>query len=218
MSRIIDSAALDLINTVLGITGVGETEETIIDTRNVSQLLDLLPMVRRSMVLGTHAGIWQGDMTNVHAIADDTVSTIDVYAPGVAAIGAFPSPLGKQYDVWLLSASMEETGAGGGLAGALLKAVPTGQSNQAWGINDSGAQQTGIGQSVLGLWTGLDSSVTNDNPVGIMGDGLTNLRIAYRILRGTLITFTTEAAAAATFRMRLMLGIFPVGLGQDVLT
>jgi len=219
MSRIIDSAALDLINTALGITGVGDTEETIIDTRNVQQVLPILELVRRSMVFGTHGGIWQGDMVNIHAAAGDEESLIDPYVPGALSTVGFPGSLGKQYDVWILQASMERTAGAGTLDGALLKSLPSGQSNQAWGVNSSAAAVTGIGQTVLGLWASVDASAAGENAVGLLGDGTTLLRTAFRLLRGSEITYSTTAAgASATFRCRIIMGIFPIGLGQDVLT
>jgi len=211
----VESNALDNLARVLGIAGV--TGTTILDSGNLSQVLEVTDIVRRSRTPGITTGWFYGLIRHVHAAAGLLNSTIDPYAPdGASQVAPFPRIVPPGFDVWLLNASVLRNSGAGTLDGAALFLDPS-AAQQGWGIDDSGTAIVANDPYPLARWTSLDTSMAGIDPFGIAGDGGASVRINQRIARGTVIRFVSDvAAAAANVQCMMTMGLFVEGLGQDI--
>lgn len=214
MTRPIDSDALVLVNRALGIAGVLPST-TLLDDGNVSQILSLNDIIRRGRTIGVTKGWYYGVLENAHAGAGADESSIDPYAPGVAAVDPYPAVVDANTDVWLIGATIKRSGGAGDIDGAMLFIDPP-AVQQAWGVDESGTPVTPSAQICVARWTEIDASLAAGGTTGISGDGSSYVRVNLRLARPTSIRFATDADAAATFRCIMVLGLFPAGLGQDV--
>ena len=215
MGKPIESDALDRVYRVLGLSGGALPKGTILDDGNVSQVLSINEIVRRSRTSAATSGWFYAIFQNVHAAAGPLTSSIDPYDPGVAVLAPYPDPVPRGFDLYILRAMLRRNSGAGGLDGAVFS-MNGGVGQQAWGVNDDGTA-TGASQDPMpfALFTGLDTSTTS--AVGLSGDGSVNVPVNLRVPQGLLnITLRTDAAAAATFRGYLIMGLFPEALGQDV--
>jgi len=218
MSLNIDSEALVYLKRILSMPGAGSSE-TVLDDGNVTQVLDILPIVRRSLTPIESGGIFVGMMENVHGGADDEASEIDPYAPGACAIGGYPPDVREGLDVWLLRADVRRTALAGELTGGQLR-FDTSIEAQGWAIDDAAACLLGQGdQSVLAQWGNIDTTVNGGiHPAAEVGTGALYVKVGVRIRRGLRLRFDTTSAGAATFRLVMLIGLFPEALGQDAVT
>lgn len=215
MTKRIDSDALVLLNRMLGLGG-GGSGATDLDDGVVSQTLDILSVVRRARTPARSLGWFFGQFRNIHAAGGALQSSINPFAVGALAHNAYPTSIRRDFDLWLISASVNRAAGAGALDGATLlnSAVA---ADHGWGVDDSGAGfGPGAGLLLLARWTGLDSSIAGQDAHGIAGDGSVLVQIGQRIPRNTVIRFNSDAAAAATFDCVVTLGVFPEGLGQDI--
>ena len=214
MNQRIESDALDLVTRILGITGA--TGLTLLDDGNVSQVLELGPIIRRSRTPGITTGWFNCFLQNVHGAAGSLHSEIDPYNAGDSAVAPYPAAVPQGFDFWVLYASLRRQSGAGTLDGAVFYSDP-GAQQQGWGENDSGAAVASTLASPLALWTGLDTSITLTNGIGVSGDGSTMVKIGRRIPRGVILEFDSDVAgAAATILLSLTCGLFPEALGQDI--
>jgi len=197
-------------------TGLGPVD---VDTGNISLTLPTVPEIaRRGLAPGNIGGWGIGVLENVHGAADFESSSIDPYQPGDAAVGAYPSPVPLDFDVWLLGATAIQTVGTAGLDGAFILINPV-ASQQMWGRDDTGDPVVTDPPMVLGRWDAVDSAVTGSSDVLITEAGETYIPINMRIPRsGCLIVFHTESAGIAEYQATLLMGLFPAALGQDVVT
>jgi len=213
VTKRIDSDGLILVNRQLGIAGPQQSPTELDDTW-VSMIMDITPSVRRARALGVVQGWFIGVMENAHAGAGALTSTIDPYIPGATAVGAgganFPATIPQGYDVWLMSAVLARTAGGGALTSGLFSLAPA-AVNQAWGIDDMGAAAAAPANFGISHWTSI-----SNGEVGLNAAGRTFIPFNMRIPRRTTFRFFTDAAAAATYQLVLILGAFPEGLGQDI--
>ena len=212
MSKQIESDALILINKQLGIAGPLQVP-TFLDDANLTLIMEVTDAVRRSRALGVVQGWNIGVMQNVHAGAGSLVTVVDAYAPGTAAVaggaGGFPPIVPSGYDVWLIGGMVTRNSGAGGLNSGGFSLDPA-TVNQAWGIDDMGAAVT-ASRSPLQIWTSIDVFGAG---LDAAGRGYVDWRL--RIARGTEFRWQSDAAAAATFQLILILGVFPEGMGQDI--
>lgn len=214
--KLIQSDALVLVNRLLGLAGGLMQEPTNLDESTLSQVIDIGAILRRARCGGALTGWFHGVMQNVHAVADDQDSSVLPYDAGAAIPGqsAYPSPVPRHLDLHLIAATVERTaGAGALTGGGLLMTSP--QVDQAFGVNQAGALVETDLPVPLVRWTALETGAAA-LAIGISGDGSVYHRINLRLPRDVTLHFFTTAAAAATFRCGLVLGLFPEGLGQDV--
>ncbi len=217
MTREIDSGALLSLNRILGIAGQG-SGSTELDDGNLTQVIDVAPVVRRSRVLGATAsgGYWYWVQQHVHAAAGVLSSEIDFYDPAFPQNG-YPASVPKDYDVWIGSFSGRRT-AGAGTLGTARLGIDPNSTSQCTGIDDSGAEVTNTQAQAIYEWDQLSSGVSGIPPA--FQNSLT-LAVqdhrAWRVPRGsTVACWTNAVGASATFLFQGWLGLFPEGLGQDI--
>jgi len=215
LSKPIESDALDRVYRVLGLSGGALPKSTLLDDGNVSQILSVNELVRRSRTSAATSGWFFAIFQNVHSGAGALTSSIDPYAVGAAnAIAPFPANVPRGFDLWILRASLRRTSGSGGLDGAVFS-YNGGTSQQAFGVDVAGDPVASQDPIPFALFTTLDSSTSSI--VGVSGDGSVSVKVDLRLPQGiSNVTLRTDAAAAATFRGYLTLGLFPEGLGQDV--
>ena len=217
---LITNSILKIIRPLIG-QSQGNVEPTVVDTTNVSLTKPVFPdAARRGLAAGGVGGIFQGILENVHSAADDEQSEILPYTAGVDAVGAFPAVISSEFDLWLLRANVVRTAGAGTLEGATLKlrAPLTNRPSLGFGRDDAGAPVTTNSRYHLAFWNSLFTGAAGINPPGINDiSGETDIKINLRLPPGCTLTFdSTSGTASATFRLIMYLGLFPAGLGQDV--
>jgi len=209
--------ALELIQKLFDIPGSQASATTDLDTANISQVVDVLTVARRSTRDAVRAGYYQGVLENVHSGADDELSFIDPYNVGGSASAPYPASVPLGWDVWLLGVSGFRSSGAGGLTGATVSLNP-GIPQQGWGQDDTGAVVAATGPRYAVAAFDTISTLTAALDVMQTEAGLVYQPINQRIERGVLFDFHSTAAAAAEFQMIFITGLFPAGLGQDLAT
>jgi len=215
----LNSDALTLMRRMLDIAGTGSSV-TELDDGNLTQVVNVNDIVRRSRTQGISSGWYICMLRNVHSGADDESSEIDPYAPGDSAAGqsAYPSIVQAGFDVWICGAWVSRSsGAGELTAGELDLDTNASAQFQGWAQDDSGAAVSSGTGVELTQWELLHAPASGVNVMGIeVGTGLTRSRIVQRVRRGLFLRFNSTSAAAATFDCNMLIGLFPSGLGQDI--
>lgn len=215
MARPIDSGALRWIGRALGISAQSPQHIDLLDN-TVHQSLDIGQLVRRGRADISNAGLGIGVMRNIHTDAESLASTIDPYNVGAAAI-KWPTPVRDDFDIWLLAAAVHQTSGGGTISAAL--AINYGLNMDVWGIDDNDVPVTGFGDVItVAWWNSLLAGGGGDVFGALGGDGLPFQRIGWRLPRSTpptILQFTSTSSITTTFDCQLLLGLFPVALGQD---
>lgn len=210
----VDSQALGLVNRALGLTGAGAPLTEFLDG-TVEQTLDIAALVRRGRTQAGTTGIYYGTLLNNHAAANTQISGLSPYLTPVGALPPYPSPMPAGFDIWILAAAVQQISGSGTFTGAL--SINTSDAVQGWGIDEAGAAVTGLGRFPLVFW---DSVVTQTTEFGLTEAGQPLGWIGLRLLRtpanDSSINFSSTSSAAAVFRCQILLGVFPIGLGQDI--
>lgn len=212
MVKKIDSDALGDVNLSLGLSGAGSRITELADGV-VDQVLEIGQLARRGRTQQSTQGLYYPTMRNVHSAADNESTTVDVYDVGtVAVVEPYPNPMPRQFDVWLLGASLRLV-SGGGSIGATLS-LRVGTRAAGWGIDDSGSQIL-VSQPIrLIHWNTLIT--VNSTTFGVKNDRNPHGKVGLRIPRvGSELIFASTSGAAATYDCQLILGVFPAALGQD---
>ena len=206
----IDSDALGTLQKSLGLSGAGSPITELADGI-VDQALDVVPVIRRGRTQAATEGLYVAELINVHAAADSRTATLVPFQPTTTAIAPYPSPMDSRFDVWLLSASLQQTAGAGTLSAALFMNSPAG----VMGLSTTGA--AGIAGHTLAFW---DATATENITFGLLNGANGPLaKLGFRLPRGitTQLVFASTSSEAATFACFLIMGVFPVALGQDVL-
>jgi len=216
LSRQIDSGALRYVGGSLGISGFAPQHIDLMDD-SVQQTFDMGQIARRGLADISNAGLGVGVLRNIHTDAETLGSSVDVYNVATGAI-KWPVPVSDDFDIWLLAAGLHRTsGAGTVNAGLSLN---YGLQMDVFGVDDSGAAVTGFSDVITLAW--WDTLITAGDTFGVRGAaGAPNERIGFRIPRSTpasLLQFTSTSSLTVTFDCQLLLGLFPVALGQDGIT
>lgn len=210
----VDSDALGVVTKALGLSGAGSPITEFADGV-VDQTLDVGQIVRRGRTQEPNQGIYTATLTNIHAGGGTLTSDAFPFAMlgGVGVIAPYPDPLPAGFDLWLLTASMRQASGGGTVTGAVF--INYAIAQQGWGLNDAGAAVVGLSSIVACYWNALVAAGTT---FGVQGNaGMTTWKLGMRLPRniGTQLLYSTVASEAATFICDLVLGVFPVALGQD---
>jgi len=195
-------------------TGAGVT---VVDEGNVSLTMPLIPDVaRRGLALGAD-GWGHGIIRNVHTAADSEQTNVFPYSAGDGAIPPFPEALARHLDLWLLGVCGARISGAGDLTGGVFEFFPD-NGQQFFGVDDSGATITANLGIPLAIFDGQESGTTgtSDEPLLLQGTGGAYLPLRLRLPRACMLRWTTEASATATFDLKLIMGVFQGGLGQDV--
>ena len=184
---------------------------TELEDDRVHQALDVVPIVRRGRTFASTQGIFTGLIRHVHTVADDMETAVTPYGAIVGVISPYPDPVPDKFDIWLINAVLRRTSGAGTLSALLTVQFFT----QGWGVNDSGAAVASQMDQPLAFW---DAIATEDISFGLLAGGQGPIaHIGVRLPRdaNTTIRFRSTSSEAATFAVQLVLGLFPVSLGQD---
>jgi len=210
----IDSQALSLINSALGLTGSGSPITELLDGQ-VEQALDLTQIIRRGRTLANTSGLFHGVIRHVHTDAESIATTVSPYSFGATGlISPYPDPVPPSFDLWLLYANVRRI-SGGGTLNALLKISEAARS-QGWGIDDSGVAIVSNPGQPLAHWDAVFTEGAFTYGV-LAGTGELNRYIGLRLQhrRDTDLEFLTTSSITVTYQLEVVLGLFPVSLGQD---
>jgi len=208
---------LKIVQSLVG--GSPGSGPTVLEDDSVTQTLPVVPHIaRRSLTVGNVGGIFTAVLENVHSAADFEQSSITVYSPQTAArIAPYPVEVDKNFDIWLLGCSLVRTVGVGGLVSGRCGWNPS-EETQGLGIDDAGAAV--LSTPIIGLarFDAIDASLTGVEGDGITEQGLNYQPINLRLSRRATLVFSSESAAAAEFQLICVMGLFPAGMGQDVVT
>lgn len=211
----IDSQALAIVNRALGLFGSGASLTEFLDG-SVDQTLDIGDLVRRGRTVAKSQGIFMGLLRNIHGAANTQTSTFQPYLGGTGTIAPYPEPMPPGFDIWVLAAYVRQLSGSGTFTGALM--IDPNTTNLGWGVDQAGNAVSAAARMALIFW---DSLVTQTDTFALLEDGQPWAKIGQRLFRlnrdDVALLFSSTSSAAATFDCFVMLGVFPVGLGQDVL-
>lgn len=214
MSRITNSL-LKIVQDLIG--GSGGSGITTLDDESVAQVLPIVPEIaRRSLTIGNVGGIFTAVLENVHSGADFEQSSVTVYSPTAAArIPPYPRVVGKNFDIWLLGCSLVRSVGTGGLTAGRCGWNPSVET-QGLGIDDAGASVIATPIIGLAMFTSINADLSGVEGLGVTDQGLAYQPINLRLSKRATLVFSSEAAAAAEFQLICVMGLFPAGMGQDV--
>jgi len=209
----IDSDALGTLTKALGMTGRG-SQITELEDGTVEQVLEIGQIARRGRSIAGSTGIWTCVLQTVAASALTLDAGIDPYEPGALSVNGYPASVPEQFDVWILGATFRVS-SGTGLTNAVLRiTMPLNQ--QGWGATDADVQQLQVTIHPLAFWDTL-ATITGIVTFGVLaGEQGFYKRIGLRIPRGATLDFATTSSAQATFNCEMIMGVFPISLGQDI--
>lgn len=213
MAQKIDSDALAVVTKSLGLTGRGSQLTEFLDGQ-LDQTFDVLPAIRRGRTLASTEGIFTAILRNIHSAANSVTTTVRPYnIDSVDAIAPWPAPVPEQFDIWLLEATVSREAGAGDMVGGLLDIQ---LDSQGFGRDSAGAAVVGSAAIPLAFWDALatEGAVTMGILAGARGP-IKRIGIRLPRINDPALTFRTTSDAAAEFQADLILGLFPVSLGQD---
>lgn len=211
----VDSDALGVVNRALGLSGRGD-DKTELEDGILSQGVDVAPMIRRGRTLQPSEGIFYGILRNIHSGSGLLTSQIFPWAADDNAVAPYPRRVPVQFDLWLLYATAIRS-SGAGTVSASLSMRMSGLS-QGWGANNLGAIVESLENTPLLHWT---FNVALDDTFATLSSTTQPLqKIGLRMPRVGVpsIIFASNASEAATWNCQVVMGLFPVSLGQDAIT
>lgn len=210
------SDALEFVSRALGLGGVGAAT-TEFEDEGLIQTLDVSSLIRRGRTEVSTHGIHIGIIRNIHTAANSVETNIDPYNVGVGpAIPPYPPAIGPGFDLWLIGATVRRISGTGTYTGVLYQNL--GASGQGFGIDSVGADVVNASDQPLAHW---DSFLTEGtNVMGLSEAGqpyiAINMRLPRRSGGGTTIVYQSTSSAIMTDQVQLIMGLFPVAMGQDV--
>lgn len=209
----IDSDALGIINKALGLEGAGSPITELADGV-VDQVLSINEISRRGRTLAGNEGIFTGLLQNAHAGSGTLTSSVFPYAVAVGAIDPYPSPMPTQFDIWLLSVALRRVAGAAGLNDALVVINYTGRQ-QGFGVDAAAAAVVSLGSMAVAHFDALTTAGVHTAGIDPIKGLLIKTGIRLPRDLGLSINFVSISAGVATFVLDLVLGVFPVSLGQD---
>ena len=212
----VDSDALNVLTKALGLTGRGAPVTELTDGI-VDQSLDVVPIIRRGRTLAGSEGIFTAVFNNEHTDAETIANSIDPYkVPAAIAIAPYPAPeMPKQFDVWLLQAHMIRISGSSTIRAMLEYQYPP--TLQGWGVTDSGVAVVANPAVTLAYWdAAINIGTKTFGGLAAAEQPLAPIR-PFRLPRavdGPLI-FTSVSTLTTVMQLQVILGVFPIALGQD---
>jgi len=208
----IDSAALAGMNDAIGIVGPGSQVTELMDG-TVEQVIEVGQVVRRSLTPANTTGIFSGALTTIHAGAGDLLAFVSPYDVDPAnTFAPWPTPVPRNFDVWLIGASVRRMSGSGTFTGRL----DIGTNTAGFAEDNTGAPAS-FAALVVAVWDSI--ALLGGLNLGVSPDGHVYQRINLRIPRESLgtdfIGFVSTASALSTYTCALQIGLFPSSLGQD---
>ena len=213
MVKKIDSDALGILTKSLGLSGAGSPVTELTDGV-VDQALSINEVVRRSRTQAGTGGIYTAVTRHVHTGATVIFSSIAPYnISSTLARPPWPTPMPVQFDIWLLGAALNIASGSGAISAAIgLQYDP---AQRGWGVNDSGNLVTVTSTPRLAFWTSFVSALQGMGILASVGQPYQPIRMRLPRSDNTLLTFGTVSAADIEMDFEMLLGVFPVALGQD---
>ena len=181
----------------------------------VVQSLDIGSSVRRGRTLAGSDGYYAVVLRNIHAAANTVSSSERPFNPRSLPLNAYPAVVPPQLDIWLIGASVVRISGTGTYACKLdIDTVP---GQQGWGTDSANNAVVSSLRQAIGVW---DQVTTINDTFVTQADGKPYLPIGIRLPRhiDTLLVFSGVSSAAITVEAQIILGVFPVALGQDIAT
>lgn len=215
MAKIVSSTALAPLNKALGLAGSGDSQTELQDGI-LDQVLDVGPIARRGGSVSTSEGIFRVTLRNVHAGAGVLDTSWQPYTPAAAGRAApYPTVVPDTLDFYLLGVSIERVSGGGALNDAAVRVT---NLLLGFGIDNSGAGVVPTSVLTVAAYNGLNTAVT---PVyGLLDSKQPFQKPMIRIPRrgavaSPFIVFNSDSSGIATFDCVMLVGLFPIALGQD---
>ncbi len=216
----VDSGALALVARTLQLSTAG-SQLTEFQDELVQQMLDVHPFVRRALAPIGSQGIFTASILNTH-VGDDTITTeVNPRSPGTLFVGnGYPDLVPPNLDVWILQAYGEAvTGTAANFATGILTLITEdigmGWRNEA---SDSALRQLLMCWDKI-LQRGDIELLFDDQYNAFTAEFYGTIPLRLRHTANTRIRFTTvHGTGGATYKLLLTLGLFPAGMGQDVLS
>lgn len=213
MAKKIKSDALWLMNRVLGIAGPGAPITEITDG-TLEQVIDVTPVIRRSLTLAGTQGLFGALMENVHPVGNEQiVTTVNPYQVPIGVQAPYPDPVGPDFDIWVVGCSALRASGGGSFQGMLEMQ----STNTGWGVDDQGAAVTGDTGQPLAFFDGFVTALGRSFGITMDTRNRPYVPLNFRIPTGgqAQLLFRSFSNSPSTWRLHLWLGLFPVSLGQD---
>lgn len=197
----IDDQVLQSVSKALRLPLSGAAPLTFFDDGHLQQVLDVTGLLRRGGVLGPTGGLWACGLTNTHAIADTQSQNFDPFAVATPLNG-FPSPIPDFLDLWIITPLIT---LNADVAGTAFFGVQWPASRVGFGISSHSEPLVVISGSAVIAGTRIGTPTTA-GPVTAR---------AYRVPRGATLRFDSTSTGAGAMVARFIVGLFPIGLGQD---
>ena len=211
----LDAGSLDLLKDSLG-EGRGGSLFTELDDGNLQLTFDTNAIARRSRAPGSRGGIFYGILRNVHTDAETLQTTVNPFTVKTGAIAPYPSLADEDFDsslfdMWVLQAAVRQISGSGDMTAALFATYPS--RTQGWGVDDSGVAVVNALQMGLAFW---DNIVTQSAVIGLQGAAFPLASPQFRLPAESTLAFSSTSTLTSSYDCQVLLGIFPIALGQDV--
>jgi len=213
---IVKNPLLGSLQALIGIAPAGVP--LVLDEGNIALTLPIVPEIaRRSQAIGNLTGWFFTILENVHSGADNEVNSVDPYEAGAFANPPFPGSVPIGYDLWVQGCALTESSGTPAVVGAIFS-MNSQIRYQGIGRDDVGAAVVANVPLPLVAWDGTftAASYANGDPCTVVGTGRIWSDVSVRVPRGAVLRLHTTSGAAGEFRLVILMGIFPAGLGQDV--
>jgi len=213
--RDIDSDALSQVTRQLGVSGIGEGV-AILDDQELRQVLDVGPAVRRGRADVANGGWFWGVLHNVHLGASALSSFINPYEADGFELTSYPANVDvSRFDIWIIGATLRVfSGASSITNASFFMGAPL--RSLAFGKDDMAAAVTPVGGGfIMASW---GNSVFADTTLTWIArrEGQQFVPLNIRMPRGSNLIFDSTSPGVTTYELAIIMGLFPIGLGQDV--
>jgi len=211
----LEGNVLDFLSASLG-QGRGGALSTELDDGNLQLIFESNAIARRSRAPGARGGIFYGILRNVHTDAETLQTTVNPFTVKTGAIEPYPSLSDTDFDsdlfdMWVIQAAVRQISGGGDMTAALFATYPS--RTQGWGVDDSGVAVVNSLQMGLAFW---DNVVTQSAVMGLQGAAFPLASPQFRLPAESSLAFSSTSTLTSTYDCQVLLGIFPIALGQDV--
>jgi len=215
--RDIDSDALSQVQRQLGISGIG-SGVAVLEDDELRQVLDVGAAVRRGRADVANGGWFWGVLVNDHLGAGALTSFINPYEADGFELTSYPATIDvSRFDLWIIGASLRvSAGALTITRASMFFGAPL--RSLAFGKDDMGAAvaPSGGGFAIAG-WANQVFDDTTLDWVGRRAGPAAFQPINLRMPRGSNLVFDSKSPDISTYELSIMMGLFPIGLGNDVL-
>jgi len=213
--RDIDSDALSQVQRQLGISGVG-SGVAVLEDDELRQVLDVGPAIRRGRADVANGGWFWGVLHNVHLGAGQLSSFINPYEAAGFELTSFPAQVDvSRFDIWIAAVSMRVvSGLNSVVDAAFFIGGPL--RSLAFGKDDMGAAVSPAGGGFMIV--PFDTKVTSSSTIAYVLPEVRNFQnLNIRMPRGSNLVFDSNSVGVSTYELSILMGLFPIGLGNDVL-